>query len=500
MAVGDPAARARVAAVTDGVRDTVTTELPVPGWPELVEADDCDLLVLDPVALPLDDAAATTIREALRGEHRPGVLLLADVGPEQRAQLLAAGCQAIVSQQVGDEALGELLTELVRRRQDAAQRLLKASQLQATPPPTEPEPERPVVTFGEYVSSDPQMHKFLQVARKTSRSDSTVLILGETGVGKERLARAIHAQSPRSSGPFVVLNCGAVPESLLETELFGHERGAFTGAVRAHRGHFELAHRGTIFLDEIGEMPLHLQVKLLRAIQERVVQRIGGEVPLPVDVRIVAATNRDLHAEMQERRFRSDLYYRLSVVTLEIPPLRQRPDDVRTLVDVYFQQFRTQIPTLAERVAPDAMRALQTYTWPGNIRELINVVERAVLLCEGDEITLADLPDAVAGAAGAALEHAGNNGRNGSPQGTTATPNGNGNGAPDRPALEPQWLHRPLAEARSAWNASFERAYLSGLLQQTHGRVGETATRAGIDPRSLYAKMKQHGLRKEDFR
>ena len=478
LAVADDSLRKRLRNLAQ-TPDTVVTEST--SVADLVAGRvECDLLVVHAGLLeaPIGDAIAR-LRAA---GTQPEVLVVADVSAEERVGLVAAGALAVVPTQLPDEPFVQVLTTLIARRREALE--LQREAAVAVDDGAD---------FGEFLSSSPSMRKFLQVARKLSRSDSTVLILGETGVGKERLARAIHSQGTRAGGPFVVINCGAVPEALLETELFGHERGAFTGAERAHRGHFELAHRGTIFLDEIGEMPLHLQVKLLRAIQDRTIQRIGSEKALPVDVRIIAATNRDLQVEMQEKRFRSDLYYRLSVVTLQVPPLRERPDDIRRLVDSYFQQFRSQMSTPARSVSPAAMTALQSYNWPGNIRELINVVERAVLLCDTEEITPEDLPDAVT--ASAPPE---------SPMAPAASVDQPAMAAaacatePER--LEETWLERPLAEARHTWNQRFERAYLTELLRATRGRVGETAARAGIDPRSLYAKMKQFSLRKEDFR
>jgi len=467
LAVTDTSLRERLRALAEGP-DTVVNELASLDWMQQVGRIDCDLVVVADEALTIPAADAV---QALRqtNSHPELVVVASQPSPAHRAALLAAGCMAVLSDELPDDAVRGVLETLVQRRREAVQLQREAAGADDT--------------FGEFLSASADMARFLRTARKVSRSASTVLILGETGVGKEQLARAIHSQSPRASAPFVVLNCGAVPESLLETELFGHERGAFTGAVRAHRGHFEMAHRGTIFLDEIGELPLHLQVKLLRAIQERTVQRIGSEEALPVDVRILAATNRDLQADMNDGRFRADLFYRLSVVTLEIPPLRERPADVRMLVETYFQQFCQRIPTSALRVADDAMAALEAYRWPGNIRELINVVERAVLLCEGEEVLLDDLPETIAAAGQAAPPARVTRQFDESVQ-----------------RLDDAWLQRPLAESRLAWNTALERAYLDGLLRQTRGRISETAERAGIDPRSLYSKMKHHGLRKEDYR
>ena len=327
------------------------------------------------------------------------------------------------------------------------------------------------------------MQSFMAVVHRVVASDATLLILGETGVGKERLARAIHTESRRSSGPFVSVNCGALSETLLESELFGHEEGAFTGASRARRGWFELAHKGTLFLDEIGEMPKHLQVKLLSVLQTREVQRVGAESSVAIDVRVVAATNRDLESDVASGLFRRDLYYRLSVVSLTIPPLRERREDIPALVEGLLHHFRTEIAYRIEGVTPEAMAALCAYDWPGNVRELINVIERATLLTTGNALRPEDLPEGVRGEYTSSSQ------------------------LPSPAALEEAhlripraWLDLPLRASREALLREFERAYLTALLESTRGRVGETAERAGIQPRSLYAKMKRLGLHKEDYR
>ena len=236
------------------------------------------------------------------------------------------------------------------------------------------------------VVQDGQMRALLERAAQVARSEASVLITGESGTGKEVMARHIHAASRRARGPFVALNVAALPESLLESELFGHEKGAFSGAVAARRGKFEQADRGTILLDEIGEMQPHLQAKLLRAIQEREVDRLGGAAPVKIDVRILAATHRDLAVEVRAGRFREDLYFRLNVVTLRIPPLRERPGDILPLA-AHFAQRYAQVNGLPQRgLSPAAQSALLGHPWPGNVRELENALHRAVLLAEGREI------------------------------------------------------------------------------------------------------------------
>jgi DNA-binding NtrC family response regulator len=324
------------------------------------------------------------------------------------------------------------------------------------------------------------MQHLLSLAQRLTQSDTSTLILGETGVGKEWLARAIHEEGPRSQGPFVAVNCGGIPETLLESELYGHEEGAFTGASRARRGHFEMAHGGTVFLDEIAEMPNHLQVKLMRVLQERKIQRLGSEKEIELDVRIIAATNKNPEDEIREKRLRSDLYYRIGVVTLLVPPLRERREDIQELVSNYLRIHSAQLRRDIESVEPEAMHALRSYDWPGNVRELINVIERAVLLARGPRIGISDLPHVIGAAAGGSSTSI--------PICTVLDDAGKG-----------RLIQKPLRIAKREVVSSFEKAYLSALLKETHGRIGETAKLAGITPRALYEKMRNYGLRKEDY-
>jgi two-component system NtrC family response regulator len=239
------------------------------------------------------------------------------------------------------------------------------------------------------------MQEVLSVVRRVAPSDATVLIRGESGTGKELIARAIHHASPRAAGPLVSVNCAALPETLLESELFGHEKGAFTGAATTRHGRFELAHGGTLFLDEIGDLPLHLQVKLLRVLQEREIERLGSSRPIRIDVRLVAATHRDLEALVRERRFRDDLYYRINVVTVALPPLRERRPDIPRLLEHFIARYAERHGKRVTGVTREARDALLRYDYPGNVRELENLVERGVVLTRDDVIGLADLPLAV---------------------------------------------------------------------------------------------------------
>ncbi|MDR5708914.1 MAG: sigma-54 dependent transcriptional regulator [Armatimonadota bacterium] len=245
--------------------------------------------------------------------------------------------------------------------------------------------------FDGVVGTSPAMLEVLRVASIVAPTDATVLLVGESGTGKELVARSIHLQSRRASGPLVVMHCGAIPETLLETEIFGHEKGAYTHALTSRPGKFEQAHGGTIFLDEVGEMSPRMQVKLLRVLQERVVERVGGTRPIKVDCRVVAATNRDLVRMVQEGTFREDLYYRLNVVTLRLPPLRERMEDVPLLAEFFVQKYRKQTGKPVRGLREAALRKLLEYPWPGNVRELEAVIHRAVILAQDEWIGAADV-------------------------------------------------------------------------------------------------------------
>jgi hydrogenase-4 transcriptional activator len=243
-------------------------------------------------------------------------------------------------------------------------------------------------SFGDIIYQSDAMRDVLQQVDIVALSDSTVLILGETGTGKEVIARAIHQLSLRKDKPLVKINCAAIPSSLLESELFGHDKGAFTGAINTHRGRFEMADGGTLFLDEIGDMPIELQPKLLRVLQEREIERIGGTRTIPVNVRVIAATNRDLKQMVIDREFRNDLFYRLNVFPLVLPPLRDRPDDIPLLARYFTKKLSRRLNRSVDTIPTEAMRQLMRYEWPGNVRELENIIERAVLLSRDNTLSL----------------------------------------------------------------------------------------------------------------
>ena len=311
---------------------------------------------------------------------------------------------------------------------------------------------------GRLIGRSDRMVELFRQIEKVAATPSSVLILGESGTGKEVVARAIHRRSGRRDGPFVKVNCGALAEGVLESELFGHERGAFTGAVRQRRGRFELADGGTILLDEIGEITPALQVKLLRVLQERSFERVGGEETLQVDVRVLAATHHDLRAGVGEGRFREDLYYRLFVIPLEVPPLRARRGDIPLLAEHFLTRLCLEMGRPPAALSADALGLLKVYDWPGNVRELENVLERALVLCEGGEITPADLPfRAPAGS------HAG--------------------------LILPEEIV-PLREAVE----ELERALITRALAEAGGVKAEAARLLDLKESALYYKLEKYGL------
>jgi two-component system response regulator AtoC len=249
--------------------------------------------------------------------------------------------------------------------------------------------------FANIIGSSPAMQKVFNRMKRIIKTDSTVLVMGESGTGKEIVAKAIHFNGHRKDKPFIAVHCGAIPESLLESELFGHMKGSFTGAVRDKIGKFEAADQGTIFLDEIGTMPMHLQTKLLRVLQEQEVERVGANRPIKLDVRIISATNQNLEEEVKAGNFRDDLFYRLNVIPLNLPPLRERREDILPLVKHFLQKNCKEMKRPVMTLTKEVLEALELYHWPGNVRELENIVERTVALTEGNQITLDDLPSAI---------------------------------------------------------------------------------------------------------
>ena len=320
----------------------------------------------------------------------------------------------------------------------------------------------------QIIGDDAKLKQVSVALHRAAATDTTVLLEGESGTGKELFARALHALSPRADGPFVAINCAAIPETLLETELFGHEKGAFTGASQRKPGKFELAHRGTLFLDEIGDLPLSLQAKILRALEEKRFDRVGGTAPLQVDVRVVAATNRNLKAAVAARQYREDLYFRLSVFPIVIPPLRERSDDIVTLARYFIDRYCRDLNKKLT-LSPAAEEAMRTYPWPGNVRELQNCVERAVILTEGDAIFPHHLNLSFRGP-------------------TTAPPE------PDESPWSKIDLSGTLGEATKRVVAEVERRKLEQAIKEASGNRGRVAELLQISYKQLLQKLKDHGL------
>ncbi|MGQ9524918.1 MAG: sigma-54-dependent transcriptional regulator [Armatimonadota bacterium] len=307
--------------------------------------------------------------------------------------------------------------------------------------------------FENIIGANVNVQRAYLMAAKVARTDASVLILGETGTGKEYLAKTIHYQSPRYEGPFVAVHCGALPETLLESELFGHEKGAFTNAFTRHIGRFERACKGTLFLDEVGDISLSTQVKLLRVLQEREFERLGGTETIRADVRVIAATHHDLQKAIRDGTFREDLYYRLNVVTIWLPPLRERPEDIPLFANHFLQRFNKAQGTKVSSISPEAMEVLLKYPWPGNLRELQNCIERAVILADGNVIT----PDLLN------LDE------------------------PARPVQEPgRWPLIPLRDA--------EKQHIAHVLRETGFNQSKAARILGIDRKTLRAKIREFNL------
>jgi two-component system response regulator AtoC len=313
------------------------------------------------------------------------------------------------------------------------------------------------------VGNSPAMQEVYKTIGKVAKADATVLITGESGTGKELVAEALHFNSNRRSGPMVKVSCAALPETLLEAELFGHEKGSFTGAMTQRRGRFEMADKGTIFLDEIGEMTVPTQTKLLRVLQERKIERIGSSLPIKVDIRIIVATNKDLQKQVEQNKFRDDLYYRLNVINIHMPPLRDRKEDIPSLVEHFLAKHRYSATAQPAAISEEAIRRLMEYNWPGNVRELENVIERAVVLSRGQIITSRELPFG---------DH-------------DAAEGEEGEGEADAKG-DSSFFKKSVAQ--------FEKDLIMKALRDANGNRSKAAEMLGIYRRLLYAKIKEYGL------
>ncbi len=359
--------------------------------------------------------------------------------------------------------------------------------------------------FGEIIGRNAKIRELYTILEKIAPTDATVIIEGETGTGKEVVARTTHQESRRREGPFIVFDCSAVPENLIESELFGHEKGAFTGAIQTRQGVFEMANGGTVFLDELGELALEMQPKLLRVLEQREVKRVGGTRPQKVDVRILAATNRNLEEEVRQGRFREDLFYRLSVVRVMLPPLRDRREDIPLLVRHFLKSSHFNRGRDGERkvaqVSREAMDRLHDYTWPGNVRELHNVVERAVSFADTDTVEVRDLPDHVAAQRDAFSakglgtvplfreESASARPPSIPPPRPASVPPARDSSPPPAAAIE-----GTFKDAKERWVSSFERDYIASLLRKNGNNISHAARESDIDRKYFRKLMKKYGL------
>jgi DNA-binding NtrC family response regulator len=425
---------------------------------EILEAQRPDLMLTD-LKMPEMDGM-----DLLRRAHKidpalPVIMITAFSTIESAVQAIREGAFDYLPKNFTADQLRVSVERALRQRRLAVENRNLREQLSTT------------FRFESLLGRSPVMTRVFELVKKAARSDANILVQGESGTGKELIARAIHANSPRAAQPFIPVDCASLPEQLLESELFGHEKGAFTGAIRTKPGLMESAEGGTIFLDEIGEMPLPLQAKLLRALQERQIRRVGGNALIDVDVRLVSASNRDLRASAAKGDFRDDLFYRVNVIAIELPPLRERDGDVQLLAQAFLERYGK---GRVRAIDDDAFAALVAYRWPGNVRELQNVLERACALADGDRIRRSDLPDYVLGGAAVATATAG------SPIMADAQAAGRG---------------LSLKDAKEQWMGVLEASYLRDALARHDGNVSAAAKAAGIDRKTFHRLINRYHLR-----
>lgn len=430
---------------------------------ELLADEPADLVITDMKMARMD--GIEVLRRVKEATPDTEVMVITAHGTiEKVVEAMKLGAADFITKPFSSEEFGVKVDRLVAEREER-QRLLRenvALRVENTYLREETQ-----ARYGEIVGESPAMQKVFRWIDRVARSESTVMIYGESGTGKELVARAIHAGSPRKDGPFIRVNCGALSDSLLESELFGHEKGAFTGAERRRRGRFELADGGTLFLDEIATVPHTTQVRLLRVLQERELERVGGEETIPVDVRIIAATNVPPDELRGNRTFREDLFYRLHVVPIVLPPLRERTEDIAILVNHFIEKLARRTASPAQAASPAALKKLSLYAWPGNVRELENVIERALVLAEGELLEEGDIPALGEG-----------NGR--AQMGSSAL-----TGADSVPPTGMD-LNRAMEE--------MEERLLRQALEQAGGVKAEAARLLGLKPSALYYKLEKYGI------
>jgi two-component system response regulator AtoC len=432
---------------------------------ELFDRGDFDVVVSD-LVMPRVGGFEVLKHVLDRAPDVPVILITAHGTVDSAVSAIKAGAFDYITKPFEQEELKQVIGKAARHHD--------LSRGSVVPPPLDG--ERPTARI---VGNSPAIQELYRVIEKVADTPSTVLVTGESGTGKELVAQALHAGSSRRGKPLIKINCAAIPKDLMESELFGYERGAFTGAVASKPGRFELADGGTLFLDEIGEIPIEMQVKLLRALQESEFERVGGVKTLKVDVRLIAATNRDLQKEIGAGRFREDLFYRLNVVPISLPPLRERKEDIPLLVASFLDKYNRKLNKRIEGIEPEAIAALQAHAWPGNIRELENLMERTVLFCEGSRIRLEDLPEPLRRPAAPAAA------------GAPATAPVAASTAAVAAVSEDASMKDIVKEAAAA----LERDLITKALEETGGNVTQAAKKLKISRKSLQNKMKEFGLR-----
>jgi DNA-binding NtrC family response regulator len=424
----------------------------------LLESERPDLLVTD-LKMPDLDGLALLRRARELDPALPVIVITAFATIESAVAAVKEGAFDYLPKTFSIDQLTLAVERALRQRRLTQENRNLREQLQTT------------FALENVIGRSPAMAQVFELVRKAARSEANILVMGESGTGKELIARAVHANSPRAAQAFVPVDCASLPEHLLESELFGHEKGAFTGAVRTKPGLMEVAAGGTLFLDEIGDLPVILQVKLLRALQERQIRRVGGTALIDVDVRVVSATNRNLREAAARGQFREELYYRVNVIEIRLPPLRERAGDVRLLAHAFLKRYGQ---GRIQGYDDAAMTALEAYAWPGNVRELQNVVERACALAEGNTVAPRDLPDHVRA-------------------GTRAAAAG-----PATPALASQLAGTTelgLKEAKDRWMSVLEASYLKELLDRHAGNISAAAKAAGIDRKTFHRLVNKHHIR-----
>jgi DNA-binding NtrC family response regulator len=398
-----------------------------------------DIALVD-VRMPGMDGLDLQTRLATARPDLTVIIMTAYSSVESAVRALKAGAYDYITKPFDPDELSHLVRRATEHRSLRSENIRLKERLKSIAPPP------------QIVGTSPGIERVLHLTTSVSDTDATVLIKGESGTGKELVARAIHTQSPRLNNPLVVVNCGALAEGILESELFGHEKGAFTGAQSRHRGKFELADGGTIFLDEIGTISPRVQVELLRVLEEKVITRLGGQTLISVDFRVIAATNHDLEAMVESGTFREDLYWRLNVFTIEIPPLKERPEDIPLLADHFLEHYTRAMNRKPMQLSPSALKALQGYSWPGNVRELQNAIERAVVVGSPPHVQAEDLPLRVTDA--------------------------------------------PEAPPRRGSLAEVEKAHVLSVLESTQWNITKSAQVLEIDRGTLYNKIKNYGLKR----